>query len=168
MARRHNFSGPRSGRKRLAQWLAPAVQGYTAVAATGATILAFASFEEPLTIVRTRGQISVRPTVATADLDIVGAFGAAIVSTEAFTAGIASVPEPFSDADWGGWYVWRSFAYSMEFGTAVGVERLSWDFEVDSKAMRKLSSNETIVFVAESIVGAFSITSSLRTLLKLS
>ena len=40
--------------------------------------------------------------------------------------------------------------------------------EVDSKAMRKVTDDETIVLVAESQVGAYKISMPLRLLLKLS
>ncbi len=119
-------------------------------------------------MIRTRGMVSIRPTDYSGSLTIAGAFGVGVVSTEAFVAGIASIPEPFSDADWAGWFVWRSFAFRFEFDTAAANLLGSWDFEVDSKAMRKIGPNNTIVTVAESQAGAFSCFSGLRRLIKLS
>ena len=55
----------------------------------------------------------------------------------------------------------------FEFISGVGVFQTRWDFEVDSKAMRKVSANETIVTMAQSQQGAFDISASLRTLVKL-
>jgi len=162
---RHSF-GRRGGQKRLTEWIGPADQGYLSVASAGATLIGFGSFETSATIVRTRGMVSIRAAVS-AGLDIIGAIGVGIVSTEAFTAGIASVPEPFSDADWGGWYVWRSFSYRFDSVTQVGVFPSVWDFEVDSKAMRKIGSNETLVIVAESQAGAYFVSAPLRTLVKI-
>jgi len=158
--------------KRLTQWVGPALQEYIPVSSTGATIIgsfdpAAAGFPKP-TIVRTRGMISIKPNVDTADLSIVGAFGMAIVSDQAFTAGVLSVPEPFTDADWNGWFVWRSFSYRLVHDTDAGKEFLTWDFEVDSKAMRKVSTNETLVLVAESFLGSFDISAPVRILMKLS
>ena len=92
----------------------------------------------------------------------------AVVRTEAFTAGVASVPEPFSDADWGGWLMWRSFSYRVFVNDATGLNFPNWNLEIDSKAMRRVLPNETIVIVAESQAGAFSIAAPLRVLLKLS
>ncbi len=156
------------GARRLTQWIGPADQNYVSVASAGATLVASAPFEEQTTVVRARGQVSVIPAAFTTSLNIVGAFGVAIVSTEAFTAGIASIPEPFSDADWGGWFVWRSFSYRFEFDDATGLNFPRWDFEVDSKAMRRISPNETMVLIAESQTGAFQISAPLRVLVKLS
>ncbi len=130
--------------------------------------MASLSFEEPLTIVRTRGMLSIELNSYAADLVIAGAFGMGVVSTEAFTAGIASVPEPFSDADWGGWFVWRSFAHRYELITAASSLLATWSMEIDSKAMRKVQVNETLVVVAESQVGDFSVFDGTRHLLKLS
>jgi len=132
-------------------------------------LVASASFEEALTVVRTRGMISVKPNVYTADASIMAAIGVGIVSAEALAAGVASIPEPFTDADWGGWYVWQSFAYVFEFNAAATLAfPASAQFEIDSKAMRKVSPNEALVVIAESLGGAFEISTPLRTLVKLS
>ena len=95
----------------------------------------------------------------------------AVVSDQAVAAGIASIPGPFSEAFWDGWFVWRSFTWDYDFKDATGAQVTtigSAVFEVDSKAMRKVSENETIVIVAESQSGAFGISTPLRVLLKLS
>ncbi len=70
--------------------------------------------------------------------------------------------------EWDGWFVWRSFAMKIDSVTQTGVFRSSWTQEVDSKAMRKVTDNETCVVVAESQSGAFQISMPLRVLLKLS
>ena len=103
-----------------------------------------------------------------ADLTVVGAYGMCVVNTDAFVAGVASIPSPFDDADWAGWFVWRSFSLRIDSVTQVGVVSQFRVQEVDSKAMRKISQNETVVTVATLQAGAFSISSPLRMLLKLS
>jgi len=125
-------------------------------------------FIEQTTIVRTRGMITVIPQAFTADVNMTGAIGVGIVTDEALAAGVGSMPEPFTDADWGGWYVWRSFSYHLEFADATGLNFPNWSFEIDSKAMRKVSPNESLVIIAESQAGAFSINTPIRTLVKLS
>ncbi len=131
-------------------------------------LLGSAPFEEAATIMRTRGQVSIIPQAVSADVAIAGAFGIGIVSQEAFAAGVASIPEPFSDGDWGGWFVWRAFTYRLEFIDASGTEFPNWTLEIDSKAMRKVSTNEVAVLVAESQAGAFAIATPVRLLVKLS
>jgi len=168
VARRHNFNRPRQSRGRLTQWIGPPLQSYVAVSSAGATLVSSATFEEPITQVRTRGIVSIRPASTAADVDITGAFGIGVVSAEAFAAGVGSIPEPYTDGDWGGWFVWRTFSMSIQFESATGVRDLTQNFEVDSKAMRKLSPNETMVFIAESQVGAFQIADCTRQLIMLS
>ncbi len=68
----------------------------------------------------------------------------------------------------GGWNVWRSFSYRFAFQDATGVNFVPWTLEIDSKAMRKISPNENMVLVAESQQGAYSISTPLRVLVKLS
>jgi len=169
MARVHRgFTVGRRSPGRLTQWIGPADQGFVSVAAAGATLMTSVVFEEPLTVVRIRGHMTIIPDSTAADVSIVGAFGMGIVSAEASAAGIVSIPEPFSDADWGGWMLWRSFAMRFESITQAGVLLANWAFELDSKAMRKMSPNEVLVAVVESQSGAFAISVATRVLLKLS
>ncbi len=63
--------------------------------------------------------------------------------------------------------VWRSFSYGFEFNDATGNNFPNWTLEIDSKAMRRISPNEALVFVAESQSSAFKISSPLRILIKL-
>ncbi len=169
MARAHIRAPFRGGGKsaRLTQWIGPADQPFVAVASGGKTIIESVSFEEPLTIMRTRGMVSIQLQTFAGDLSIVGAFGIGIVSAEAFAAGVGSVPGPFTNADWGGWFVWRSFGHHFELQTAVAGFLGSWSMEIDSKAMRKVSPNEVMVVVAESEVGAFLLFDGTRHLTKL-
>ncbi len=171
MARARNFRGRSSAPRRQVTWIGPADQGYITVAAGGATILGSfdpiaAGMDKP-TIVRTRGFVGIVPLSYTADLTVTGAFGVGVVSTQAFAAGIASVPEPFDEADWDGWFVWRSFAFEYEFQDSTGSFLSTFGLEVDSKAMRKVSANETMVLVGQSESGAFKIAPHIRALLKL-
>jgi len=166
MARpRRDFGRARSAR--LTQWIGPPNQAFITVPNAGAIILSSVSFEEPLTIMRTRGRVSFVFDSEVADVQITGAIGMAIVSTEAFTAGVASIPEPYNDADWGGWFVWRSFGARYSFDDATGARVINLGFEVDSKAMRKVTPNETLVVIAESQSGAFDIFDGTRNLIKL-
>lgn len=153
------------GARRLTEWGGLADQGFVSVASAGSTLISSQSFVLPGTIVRSRGNLSITTAFGQgADLDIVGAFGIGLVSSEALAIGITAVPTPFRDADWGGWMVWRAFAGRFEFADATGFRFNSMSFEIDSKAMRKVGANTALVFVAESQAGAFSIAESIRTL----
>ena len=141
----------RSAPRRKTQWLGPPDQAFVNVAAAGATLLASVAIEEPLTVARTRGTFAVKPQSYAADGIFTGAFGIGVVSAEAFAIGITAIPTPFRDADWGGWFVWRSFGLVVEFQSAVGFSvPAEWTFDIDSKAMRKVGPSEVIVTVVES------------------
>ncbi len=168
MARSRRSFGGQKARHGLKQWTGPADQGYVLVGSGAQVLLASAAFSDPATILRTRGMVSVKPQAVTADIEIIGAFGMCIVTDEAFAAGAAAVPDVFDDGGWSGWFVWQSFCYDFEFNDATGINFPTWNFEVDSKAMRKIGPNETVVLTASSQSGAFAICSPLRFLTMLS
>jgi len=156
---------PVKGPKRLMQWIGPAEQGFLSVANGGTTLIQSFAPLEPLTVIRNRGILGIIPETFTADIEIVGAFGIIVVSTEAFAAGVASMPSPFSDAN-GDWMVWQSFAYRFEFADGTGINFPNWTVEVDSKAMRKMGPNKVMVEIAESQEGTFQLAAPVRTLVK--
>ncbi len=162
----HQRRPPRFGSKRMVEWVGPPEQGYVAVGSGASVILSSLSVEEPITLIRNRGAITIRPNAFVADVDIIGAIGLGVVSQEAFTAGIGSLPTPYSDADWGGWVVWRSFALHYEFVDGTGQGLIHLPLEIDSKVMRKVSSNEVLVYVGESQEGAFNVAECTRQLFK--
>ena len=170
MARR--YQSRRGGARRLVTWVGPAEQGFVNVATGGTTLIASftpttVGIPKP-TVVRTRGMVGVQPQLYSADLDIVGAFGLAVVSAQALAAGAGSISGPFDDAGWDGWFVWGSFNYHLDFSDETSKRLTVQEYEVDSKAMRKISDNEAIVLMAESANGALQISMPLRMLLKLS
>ena len=174
MARRSRFT-PRSGGRKARQslWIAPADQAFINVSAGASAIVgSFAPDDSNMmhpTVVRTRGEVTINPQTFGADLTLSGAFGVCIVSDEALAAGAASIPRPFDDAAWGGWYVWQSFAYRLEFNDATGLLLPAGvSYQVDSKAMRKVSANESVVLMCESQSGALQVAMHLRTLFLLS
>ena len=158
--------------KRVTQWIGSADQGYVTIAAGASVLHQNGPTFGNTTIVRTRGNFSIIPSTFGADLSIIGAFGIGIVSDQAFAAGAASIPGPWTDPDWGGWFVWQPFAYRYEFTTDVdrlvlGVQGAGAG-EIDSKAMRKVAPNETLVVMVESEAVAFSASINFRILVKLS
>ncbi len=164
---RRSFRGNNSRSARLTEWGGLADQGFVAVASTGATIVSSIAFEDPGTLIRSRGSIGVHPTDFTADGNVVGAFGAGIVSFEAAAIGVTAVPHPYRDSDWGGWMIWESYQFRLEHDSNIGKFMPTIRIPIDSKAMRKVGPNEVIVFVAESQEGAYQINETVRLLLKL-
>ncbi len=157
--------------KRQLQWVGSADQGYVAIAA-GATVIQQSNATlVGSTIVRTRGGFSILPDTFEVDKNIIGAIGIGLVSDQAFAAGAASVPGPWTDQDWSGWLYWSPFQYHWDVTTdigrlVVGVAGAGAEV-IDSKAMRKVQANETVIVVVESQSSALQASVNFRMLLKL-
>jgi len=156
------------GPKRTSTWVGSADQGIVSVAAGATVIVESNATLIDTTIVRTRGLMTAQPASFGVDAMIIGAYGIGIVSDQAFAAGAASLPGPWTDKDWGGWLVWLPIAFRFEATTDVGRLLASVSMQMDSKAMRKVQANETVVTIAESQATAFDVTSVFRMLVKLS
>ncbi len=167
MTRARTFAPRGRGPKRMTSW--SSYDGVaTSLSSGGATVLSGIAFEAPGTLIRTRGIVMIRPvTPVSADVLLTGAFGIGIVSAEAFAAGVASIPEPATDSDWGGWMVIQPWSFQFEFGDQSSFAISSINIEVDSKAMRKVEPNSVAVVVVESIIGAATVVDMTRLLLKL-
>ncbi len=154
--------------KRLSQWVASADIGYTALAGGASAILQSNATLINTTIVRTRGVLSIGATGTGADATPIGALGMGIVSDQAFAAGAASIPGPWTDQDWEGWFVWIPWAFKFEVTTDVGRLLSTVQIEINSKAMRKVGANETVVMMMESQQFATEVHAGFRMLVKLS
>jgi len=163
-----------ASKRRQTAWVGSADQSFVTVADGAKSInQSFApdtsvpSMIRP-TVVRVRGELAHNPQVYSADLDYAGAIGFCVVSSDAFAAGGASIPGPQSDPGWEGWFVWAGFSYHLEFSDATGLFSPTARQTIDSKAMRKIGSNETIVVMQESQAGLFEVSLQFRMLFKLS
>ena len=144
------------GRRRAKAWDdGPGGTGVTEFAATGSAILGSGrtSNVADITLARLRGACQVfLQTAAGAGEGFHGAVGVAIVTSAAFAAGVASVPTPITERGWDGWLYHQFFdIHAAEATTANVVQAATgnhrWD--VDSKAMRKLEADMTLMAVAE-------------------
>ena len=92
------------------------------------------------TIIRLRGYVElVLETAAAAGDGFTGAFGIGIASAPAFAVGITAVPTPITELEWEGW-MWHQI-FSVHSGVSSR-DRVA--FEIDSKAMRKIGTDEVI------------------------
>jgi len=147
MARRGRF--PVSNRRRTGWENGPSISNLTVTASgqiigTGLTALA-----DGFTLVRLRGLITLRLSVVGAALDgFSGAFGIAIVSSDAFDA--SAVMDPLTEAEWDGW-IWHEFFFLK--GTIAGVGNntsiLERHIVIDSKAMRKMPADNVLMIASE-------------------
>ena len=151
MARRDFRRGAvaiRQARQTVWFQFAPITATLTAVGGTVYfTLNAAALALRPFTIVRSRFQAMIQSDQAGATEHQVGAVGLAVVSDEAATAGVASMPTPITEMASDLWFV-HQLAMAAEFqsttgGTPAGV------FEIDSKAMRKVGIGQDIAVIAE-------------------
>ena len=149
----------RSQPKRLTSWSVGAESALVSLTSTGSALwlTGVVPAQSGLTIVRTRGEFLAYLTAASGvNNGFTGAVGLGIVSTEAFAAGVASVPTPLSDSDWDGW-LWHSFFHLMSGAIMDGTAAADTNLEntvqvrlpIDSKAMRKLPDGWTVIGVVQ-------------------
>ena len=121
------------------------------------------------TLVRVRGTISLRGLL-TADLaSIQVGLGLAVLGAKEVAVGTSSVPLPFTNSDDDRW-LWYSGQTLQNAPSGITDILHSVNVEVDSKAMRKIGSNEVVALVTEVIdvsagVGV-GVSTTLRFLLK--
>ncbi len=149
--RARNFARP-PGRTNV--WFAfrLANTNFTGATALLASLNAAALLLRPFTIIRTRMVISVKSDqIATAEF-FSGALGVQVVTESASTAGVASVPTPITEAD-ADFLVYQGLMSDYE---ESGTPATAWDsigqgnyWTVDSKAMRKVGSDDDVVVTLE-------------------
>ena len=148
-----------------------------ALSATGSTLFTTGIVLNNLaqvTIVRIRGLCAIQLlTVDAVGAGFFGAIGIGIVSTPAFTAGIASVPTPITEANWEGWMFHQFFdvrSLTTTLGDGANAVKAVENMVIDTKAMRKFGQDETlmaVVEVFESTNASMELTSDMRVLVKL-
>ena len=175
MARRPSGRQGVGRRRQRVEWTAGDMEVFIFLAAGSVTVLgssilmidAIDSMTSP-TLVRCRGEaLAIATTGGIGDVSLLG-IGIAVVNRRASSVGATAVPRPVSDPQ----YSWLYHKYSLMMfssgSTSQGAVVNRW--EIDSKAMRKILSNEEeIVFCFEnnsvSAVG-ISVALSARFLLK--
>ena len=124
---------------------------YTTVAAGSKVLLTTVVLSNPgidETILRTVGNISIQSDQLAAGEQQLGAFGLIVVTDLAIAAGVASIPDPVTDAADDGWFVYVPFAQSFAFASAVGFDsKCDRLYSFDSKAKRKFEEGQTIAVV---------------------
>jgi len=156
MARRFIRSVRTTGPRRKTIWGSTDLPNTALAAGTKVLLASFTAAQlqtvgVPLTVIRERGLLHVESDQSATDELVEGAFGICKVTDVARIAGAASIPGPISDADWDGWYVWQPFLMRYEFASGVGFQAggAGMTYVIDSKAMRKFSSEDSSVIIAE-------------------
>jgi len=105
---------------------------------------------DPVTIVRTRGNLWVQSDQTANSETPFGALGMIIVSDQAAGVGITAVPTPIAQAFNEDWFLYESFACDVAVATAVSTfaGKLR-QYPFDSKAMRKAQNGDSVAIVLE-------------------
>ncbi len=145
--RRSNFSGRRGRTIDFKSWSAiPSVT----ITTTGAATLSGAglSFAIPATILRMRGEILFYLDGAADTSRQVIAAAIGLISTDAFTLGSTAFPDPLADVGFPWlWYSAVSLSNDLDSVGDVIDAAVAVRLQVDSKAMRKVKPDETLVVV---------------------
>jgi len=154
MARRHARSFVRPP-ARTKIWIGTGVaqstltgDALTLVASLGAVSLAL----RPFTVLRTHLHIWFHSDQSATSETPHGAFGQIVAKEQAVAVGATAMPSPSGidgnpDADW---YLWQALFADFLIKDATGFESSAGQqYEVDSKAMRKVGSNEDLVTMVD-------------------
>ena len=148
--RGRRFGGGGRRFKPTTQWSKLTSAAQVGVAAATKVLLGGYGTLEPMTVRRTRGLMNWSSDQIAATESPVGAFGMCVVSDDAFTAGVASVPGPFSDAASDLWFVHQFLYTRFVFGDATGFHPDGGQtVDIDSSAMRKFTEEEKVALVVE-------------------
>ena len=152
---RSTYRGRSAFPKARSLWIrSDTASAITALPAASLIIDTFITGDNPATVMRCRGMLTVQTDQIAASEAPFGAYGACIVSDQALAVGASAVPAPFIDADSDLWFLHGYFAAPVIFGDATGTHNLSQTVEFDSKAMRKFSEDESLIFVIENASAA--------------
>ncbi len=106
------------------------------------------------TLLRSRGELLVC-AVPNANTDNeIACFGFAVVSDEARAVGTTSLPNPVSspDFDWF-WYGYAPLMDTVSTGSDASSIGLTYRLTIDSKAMRRVSPNHSLVLIGALTTG---------------
>ena len=137
---------------RVSQWTATVPQTAVTVLAAATAIIDstfVTDVNNPETLIRVRGNLMVQTDQNGASETPFGAIGMAVVSNEAVAAGVAAILTPYAEGDSDYWFMHQYWAAPIRFGTAVGFQNVGVQYVIDSKAMRKVTPDQTIILVME-------------------
>ncbi len=153
-------SRPRRAVKRDLVWFTAVVGassqavGAASVVLTG-TLNSAALALRPFTVMRTHLLLTAESDQIAATEDPFGSLGMIVVSEAAAAAGVASVPTPGTEPD-ASWIVWQGWQSSFVFLDATGTSSAAANqYEVDSKAMRKVGIDDQLIIVLENSHSTF-------------
>ncbi len=134
------------------EWAATGI-GAVEITSVSTVLLASLSFAAPATILRCLGEILVvfDETGVTAGEAAMLTFGLGVVSTDAATAGSASMPDPGAEPQypWLWWYNTTIEAISASASTAAEIGSAYSRIPLESSAARRIKNNQSLALVVE-------------------
>ncbi len=126
-------------------WSGSVIAPFVVAAASKILVVSFAAPAQSftLTIRRIRMQIAWGSDQSAAIEEPFGAIGAAVLSDNAIASGVANLPDPFTDVSDDIWMMHQPLVY---FGSQ-GQRDTSNEWDVDSKAMRKVADGYALAFI---------------------
>ena len=151
------FNRAPSQRRKTAWDFGSGSTGATSISSSSTTIIGSgaAIITEGVTFIRTRG--SLQAFLKTSDGANGGfhcGFGIGVATAEAFAVGATALPSPLADASFDGWLYHRFFdchTFDATIASSMVNNLAVVQFEVDSKAMRKVPAGVTIYAVLETV-----------------
>jgi len=153
MARKFTRSRGRLGAQRRESLWVGLTPTNTGLAAGGATLILTASSTllalRPFTIIRTHITWHVASDQSTAKENYAAAIGGCVVSDQAEAIGITAVPTPVTDLSSDLFFLWDSAIGIFDFTTGTGYREVGHLQKIDSKAMRRVNDDQTVIFTIE-------------------
>ncbi len=164
MAGRRFTRGVARGARRETSWLTIdlVVGGVDGSASLFSSLGTSAIASLPWTIVRTYLNIFVHSDQVVATESWASAVAMAVVSAQAAAIGVTAVPTPITDLESDLFYIHHMQQGRFFFGTGVGAQDIGQSFNVDSKAMRKVSDDEDVILVVEGATQGAGVTISVQ------
>ena len=124
MAQRfQNRSPRRSGKRANRAWVGAFSVGIVNIPANSAVLISSFALSNPgidETVLRTVGSIYVASDQTAANEAQLGAFGLILVTDQALSVGITAIPDPITDINDDGWFVYVPIQGDTVFATVVG------------------------------------------------
>ena len=160
MARRRTGLVTVRGQRRATTWVASSIETAISQLNAGAARLdqsldnaTLTVIGQPLTVIRTRGEIWIQSDQAIAKEDPFGALGMCVVSEQARAAGVGSVPTPGAEPDSDLWFLHQFFLGGLIVSAAAPTSLQGSDiwsrYSFDSRAKRIVQDQEAIIVVVE-------------------
>ncbi len=151
MARRRDFRMTQ-GRSRAPNrsWAGFSNSGVISLPANNKVIVASFTLSNPgidETILRTVGSLHVKSDQVVATETVIGALGMIIVTDQAFSVGITAMPDPITDQEDDGWFLYVPFSNSFTFVTGAGFTSFGSEYTFDSKAKRIFERGSTVAVI---------------------